>query len=400
MRFFQFIKAALMGLCLVSQTIQTNGYSFKDPTSKSPSSGLSKINSNFTSRRNIHNTTPTQGSGMPVSKFKQSSPGAQNKGYNNLGGATGAKTVGGNNQAQDNGNNATQILQLLQTNPQMMKLFQSAMGSGNSQQKSNMLSTLLTLIGGSGAGGAAAPKSAPGPEMPGHCSAPKYNTVMNALKGIPIAKEKALQHNSVEKIHFVYYKKTEKTNFYGYKLVFKFVKMGKNSYVYADFSIPKIAGHHLNFSNYLITSNDRFLQTMVNETDFSPKNLIKCIDLKIMFNGGIGGQVQTSAFGANSAMGGMNQMTGSNTMMPAGMGMNNMMRGGMMGGGMMGGGMMGGGMAGNPMMRGGMAGGMMPQGNMMGMNPMGMMGQSPLGNSQGGGMGYKPPGQGTFLTGK
>ena len=379
-------------LCLLlTSQVYSSGYTFSDSTKKSTST-LNGYSGNTVKRKNV----PSGGSGgMPVSKF-----GAQPQshgGYKNLGSmGSGNKNVVTNPNAQAQmGNNSTmnQIMNLLQSQPQLMNNFQTTMSSGNAQQKNLLLTTLMGLIGGNSS--QAQPAA---PQMPAHCSAPKYKSVMNAVKGINMSKRKALQHDSLEKISFVYFKKTEEVNFLGYKLVFKFQNGSKVSFVLADFSIPKISGSHLKFTNYLITSNTNILSSIVNETDFSINNTIQCMDLKIMFNGGVKGHSTQSAFGGNvsSAIGRQNMM-GGNNMMGNNMMRNNMMGNNMMGNNMMGGNMMGGNMMGNNMMRNNMMGNNMMGGNMMRNNNM--MGGNMVGSSMmGGGMGYKAPKSGTFMT--
>ena len=387
MRYLHLTKALLLLTLYYSTPTSCMGYSFQDPTKKSGSqqrSGLSSINKQFTNRRNLNNNSSGGSGGMPVSKFgAKKTPNPMNQ--------TGS-------QNPNNSNNMQQIMQLLQSNPQMMSTFQNAMGSGNSQQKSALLTTLLTLIGGgnnnnNNNNNMGQQIQKPGrPDLPTHCSTPKYHTIMNAVKGVSMNKEKALAHNSQEKVSFVYYKKTEEANFLLYKLVFKYKKNSRDSFVYSEFSIPKISGHHLKFQNYLITSNKNLLQSIVNETDFSYNNTIPCMDLKIMFNGGIAGQApaSTSAFAGN----------------PGNMGMNPQMMGnGMMGNNMMGNNMMGNNMMGNNMMGNNMMGNNMRQGFGYQAQPQvsggfGYQGQ----NQQRGGFGYNPQMQsqtgGTFLTGK
>ena len=376
----------LLGLSLQS------GYTFNDPTGKS----TSNLNGYGRSKKRVprHNGGGG-GGGLPVSKFGAAKPQA-NGSYGNFSGASpqAQSAVGGSG---NNSNTMNQIMGLLQTQPQLMNNFKSTMSNGNSQQKGQLLQTLMQLLGGNGGGNAgaamASPQAAAAADGPAHCSAPKYNSIMNAVKGINLSKEKALQHGATGKILFVYYKKTEEANFVGYKLVFKFEDGPKRDYVYADFTIPKLSGSALKFQNYLVTSNPGLLKNIVNETDFSANNQIECMDMRIMFNGGVAGQKTSSAFGnapASNMGGGM--MRGNNMIGQGMMGGNNMMGQGMMGGNnMMGQSMMGQGMMGQGMMGQGMMNqGMMGQGMMM-QNRQGM----------GGGFGFNANqgnSNGTFIT--
>ena len=176
----QKVISIIICLFFTSNYINSNGYSFKDRTSSSKST-LNGYSGN-TVKRKINNSGAGGGaSGMPVSKFGASKGGSnsnKNGGYKNPGNLSG----GGNSAPQNSSNNLndmTKILQLLQSQPQMMNNFQNAMSSGNAQQKNLLLTTLMSLI--SGNSGNSTPQSKPAepaaPQMPSHCMAPKLSLI-------------------------------------------------------------------------------------------------------------------------------------------------------------------------------------------------------------------------------
>ena len=97
------------------------------------------------------------------------------------------------------------IAQIMATNPQIKALVQQALNSGDQAKIQQILTLLQAFSGGQGGSGGAAPGqsssgSAPPSGLPPHCSAPKYNTMVNAVKGIPMAMEKHLATSSEFKI--------------------------------------------------------------------------------------------------------------------------------------------------------------------------------------------------------
>jgi hypothetical protein len=256
-----------------------------------------------------NNASGQSGVGLPVSKFgakpQQNQPQFNNNNLNHT------NNSGGNVMA--NIANDPNILRMISQNPQIKNILQQALNSGNSTQLQNVLTLIQTFAGNNG-GNSGGPvngnqrlggNNRPQGDQVQHCSAPRYGGIMNAVKGINLSKLNDLKHTSDSKVGFVYYKKTEEANFTEYKLVFRFDKNKKTSYVYSHFVISRTLQSDPNFQNYLVTSNTTLISQIVNETDFSVNNQIKCIDLKIMFNGGIQNGISSSAFGG----GGIPQQT-------------------------------------------------------------------------------------------
>ena len=279
-------------LCLLflASTLRSQGYTFKAPTANSENtSGLNGYSGNRVSRTKIAGQQMRNGvvpgGNLPVQTFgaKNNPPPA-------------VQPAGGN-----------QLASVLQTNPQLKQMIQQALTSNTPALIQYVLTLLQCFSGGVGAGaGAPAPQAGGGQqgdaaEQVSHCETPRYGGIMNAVKGISLTKVNDLQHASSAKVAFVYYKKTEETNYYEYKLVFRFDKNSKTSLVYANFVISRQVQSEPNFQNYLVTSDASLMQSIVNESDFSAANIIKCIDLKIMFNGGTQSFQASSAFGTGGA---------------------------------------------------------------------------------------------------
>ena len=303
------------------------GYSFSDPTSKNKNkSSLNGYSGNTVSRMNVagnqmRNSMTTGGgggggAGLPVSKYGSGSRNTPVK-------TTPQPQVQSTNNNQG-GNNG--LMQLIQSNPQIKNLLVNAMTSGNQQQLQNVLSLLQSFMkngSNSNTQTATTPvKPTPNPAANvQHCNAPKYGSIMNAVKGINLNKINDMSQSSSAKAAFIYYKKTEETNFINYKLVFRFDKGDVKSFVYSNFLLSKTIQNDPNFLNYLITSDTSILSEIINETDFSATNMIKCIDLKVMFNGGINNVMTNSAFGSGAARNPYNQPQMNQGYNP-GMGMN------------------------------------------------------------------------------
>jgi hypothetical protein len=303
----------IFSLCFNQIILQ--GYSFTDPTKSASSNGGARssfagYNNRFTPNQMRNNVGGQSGVGMPVSKYGNSSQqsGQKQLPFNNNQGRN-------NNVAQQNSSggssrvdfaNDPNILRLVSSNPQIKNILQQALNSGDSNQLQNVLTLLRTFAGNMNGGGGGSGgnnsrnqglRSQQKNNQVQHCSAPKYGGIMNAVKGINMSKLNQLKHNSSANISFVYYKKTEETNFTEYKLVFRFDENKKSNYVYSHFVISRTMASEPNFQNYLVTGNTTLLSQIINETDFSVNNNIKCIDLKIMFNGGLQRGISTSAFG-------------------------------------------------------------------------------------------------------
>ena len=311
------IKITLLLLIQIfSKSTMSQGYSFKDPTAESKhKSNLNGYSGGTVSRMKVagnqmRNSSIGGGGALPVSKY-----GSVSRGQN----MQNASTVKYNGaQSNQGGNSQDALANLMRTNPQIKQLIVNAMNSGNQQQIQSVIKLVSSFLdsgaggssgmgggsslgGGASLGGASLGGAASAGNNVQHCSAPKYGGVMNAVKGINLGRIKAMDHSSDEKAVFVYYKKTDETNFTDYKLVFRFDKRGKQSFVYSNFVISRTIQGEPNFQNYLVTSNANLLSQIINESDFAPTNVIKCIDLKVMYNGGINNAMSTSAFGSGGA---------------------------------------------------------------------------------------------------
>lgn len=325
-------------LGLLSLSISSQGYGFKDPTSGSSSSLLGfggSVNSGQAMGAQMRSNGNAQGM-MPVSRSKSNQGSQGNSGYNNLSSVINTnqrnvQTV----QGGDSSNSLSKMMNLVNSNPKLLNIWKQAQGSNNQSTKNSVMDLLMTFLGGSNSGGGS-PAAAPQSPTVAHCSAPKYMTIMNAVKAIPKKLELQFKQTDQTKITFIYIKKNEETNFINYKLVFKYESGQKKVFSYFKLNIPRMAGSDPKIETFFTSSKPTLMSTIVNETDFGLNNVIKCIDLKIMFNGGLGQNIPPSSFGgsqpgssmmpgrygAHQAMNPMMQNQAMNPMMMQNQGMN------------------------------------------------------------------------------
>ena len=270
------------------------------------------------------------GAGMPQQTYGNISSSATNNSnsggtYSNPSGGVGTNngpnTTTPNFSQNQGGNNAggdlASILAKVGNNPQIMQLLQAAMASGNKQQLQSMIQLINNFSGSSGGGGAQTQNNGqpgfhqnqqPGsnPNVPPHCAAPKYNTIMSAAKNMNLKFESQLNNKQggnlgSSQISYVYYNKKEETNYIEYKLVFKYQTGAITRYNYFHFTIARSYTDGVRFSTYFTTSNTNLLTQIINETDFAATNAISCGDLRGVYNGGGGGPRFVSAFSAQPA---------------------------------------------------------------------------------------------------
>lgn len=225
-------------------------------------------------------------------------------------------------------NDLASVLAKVNNNPQIMQLLQKALASGNQQQIQSMIQLINNFSGGSGNSGNQGPiqghQNPNKPTVAPHCAAPKYNTIMSAVKNVSFKFERELmptQAGSVggtSQISYVYYKKKEETNYFEYKLVFKFQTGPVVRFTYFHFTIPKSFSNGVRFSTYFTTSNENLLTQIIRETDFASSNVISCGDLKSVYNGGGGGPRFTSAFSAQTSVPGFAAPAQNNFQQPRG----------------------------------------------------------------------------------
>jgi hypothetical protein len=323
---FMFTKTLTMLL------LATNIYSysqFRDPTSGQDSSlnvvGAGKsISSEDSKFGGLYKSTGQRG-GMPVPRSAQT-----NKSFAPQ--AATSQPIAAPAPAQGGGMSSQGISQILATNPQIKALVQQALQSGDSNKIQQIL-TLLQAFSGS-SGGSAAPNGnaaaavagAPPSGLPAHCSAPKYNSMVNAIKGIPLSMEKNLATQSPFKVFLNYYSKKDENNYWEYKLVFRYEDYNSKKYVYAHFSIPRSVPDQVGIETYFITSNDKLMKSIVNDNTYVASETINCIDIKTVFNKNFGVNVQSSSFTSGPAQSsfGYNPSAGLNQAQPQQFGRNPM----------------------------------------------------------------------------